>query len=98
MANYITETDIQEFGSDIINLSQRAAATGLSPQLERIERENSRLQQWLGVEARHRMDREVEQAVPNYREIDADSRWHAWLGGVDNLSGRIRQQLLNEAI
>ena len=36
--------------------------------------------------------------MPNYREIDRDPRWHRWLLGIDVLSGRVRQQLLNEAI
>ena len=45
-----------------------------------------------------RLDQAVEMAVPNYREIDRDPRWHRWLLGVDVLSGRVRQQLLNEAI
>jgi hypothetical protein len=52
----------------------------------------------LAIEARHRLDGQVEQAVPNYREIDRDPRWHTWLLGIDPLSGKIRQQVLNDAI
>jgi len=98
MASYLTQQDLNDYGTDLIDLTQRAAATALSPQLERIEQENARLQHWLGVEARHRLDREVEQAIPDYREVDASPQWHAWLRSVDPLSGRVRQQLLNDAI
>jgi hypothetical protein len=98
MASYLTQQDLNDYGTDLIDLTQRAAATALSPQLERIEQENARLQHWLGVEARHRLDREVEQAIPDYREVDASPRRHAWLRSVDPLSGRVRQQLLNDAI
>jgi hypothetical protein len=40
----------------------------------------------------------VEQAIPNFREIDRDPRWHRWLLGVDALTGKPRQTLLNDAI
>jgi hypothetical protein len=36
--------------------------------------------------------------VPDYQPVDRDPRWHRWLLGIDNLSGRVRQTLLNEAI
>jgi hypothetical protein len=52
----------------------------------------------LAREARRVLDQQVEAAVPNYREIDSDPRWHRWLLGIDLYSGRVRQQLLNEAI
>lgn len=40
----------------------------------------------------------MEQAIPNFREIDRDPRWHRWLLGVDALTGKPRQTLLNDAI
>ena len=98
MVSYLTQQDVADYGSDLIDLTQRAAAHALSPQIEQLAQENHRLQHWLGVEARHRMDREVEAAVPNFREIDQDPRWHAWLSSRDSLSGQVRQTLLNDAI
>ena len=95
---WLSQQDYQDYGGDLVNFSQRAALHAVAPHLQNLEQENARLQHWLGVEARHRMDREVEAAVPNYREIDADPRWHQWLLGTDSLSGRQRQQLLNDAI
>ena len=68
------------------------------PKLQEIEQQNAELRQRLAKEARRRLDQAVELAVPNYREIDRDPRWHRWLLGIDVLSGRVRQQLLNEAI
>lgn len=44
------------------------------------------------------MDQRVEAAIPDFRNIDTDPRWHAWLSGIDPLTGRRRQSLLNEAI
>jgi hypothetical protein len=37
-------------------------------------------------------------AVPDYQQVDRDPAWHRWLLGIDHLSGRVRQTLLNEAI
>src|SRR5512132_4219301 len=59
---------------------------------------NAELHKRLAQEARHRLDQQVERMVPDYQKIDHDPRWHRWLLGVDSLSGRIRQQLLNEAV
>jgi hypothetical protein len=95
---YVTEQDVQNYGSDLVNFTQRAAAQALAPKLQEIEQQNAELQRRLALEARHRLDAEVAADVPNYRDIDRDPRWHNWLRSVDMLSGRVRQQLLNEAI
>jgi hypothetical protein len=52
----------------------------------------------LAIEARRNLDQRVASAVPNYQEIDRDPRWHRWLLEIDSLTGRPRQQLLNDAI
>ena len=96
--DYITDQDVQNYGSELINLTQRAAAQVVAPQLQRIEEDNARLRDQLAREARRGLDQQVELAVPNYREIDRNPRWHDWLLGIDVFSGRVRQQLLNEAI
>jgi hypothetical protein len=98
VTNYLTDTDVQNYGSELIDLAQRAAAQVVAPQLHRVQEENARLQERLAQEARRNLDQRVEIAVPNYREIDKNPRWHRWLLTPDVLSGRVRQQLLNEAI
>jgi hypothetical protein len=37
-------------------------------------------------------------AIPNYREIDRDPRWHPFLREIDPYTGQQRQALLNIAI
>jgi hypothetical protein len=96
--SYLTEQDMQNYGADLVDFTQRAAAQAIAPKLMEIEQQNAELRERLAREARRSMDQRVEQAVPNFREIDRDPRWHSWLLGVDLLSGRVRQQLLNEAI
>ena len=70
----------------------------VAPHLQNLEQQNADLRQRLAVEARHSLDQRVERAVPNYREIDQDPRWHRWLLSLDPLSGCARQQPLNQAI
>jgi hypothetical protein len=98
VTNYLTEQDVSNYGNELIDLTQRAAAQVVAPQLARIEEENVRLRERLAQEARRNLDQRVAMLVPDYREIDRNPRWHHWLLGVDILSGRVRQTLLNEAI
>jgi len=98
MNSYITEQDVQNYGSELIDLTQRAAVQAVAPHLQNLQQQNAELQHRLAQEARHRLDQQVERAVPNYREIDRDPAWHSWLLSIDALSGRQRQVLLNDAI
>jgi hypothetical protein len=95
---YLTEKDVQDYGSDLVNFTQRAAAEAMAPQILAIEQQNRELQARLAQEARARLDMRVEAAIPQFRDIDRDPRWHRWLLGIDMLSGRVRQTLLDEAI
>jgi hypothetical protein len=95
---YITEQDVANYGNDLIDFTKRAAAQVVAPQLQQMHQQNEEMRQRLAQEARHNLDQRVELAVPNYREIDRNPRWHNWLLSIDLLSGRVRQQLLNEAI
>jgi hypothetical protein len=96
--SYVTEKDVQDYGTDLVDFTQRAAVQAVAPHLQALEQQNVELQRRLADEARARLDMRVEAAVPNFREIDRDPRWLQWLLGIDLLSGRVRQTLLNEAI
>jgi hypothetical protein len=95
---YVTDQDVQNYGSDLLDFTQRAATQAIAPHLQALNQQNAELQRRLAQEARYRMDQAVELAIPNYREIDRDPRWHNWLLGIDVYAKRVRQQLLNEAI
>lgn len=95
---YLTDDDVNNYGPELLEVTQRAALQAVAPKLEEVEQQNVALRKQLAIEARRRLDQAVELAVPNFKEIDANPRWHRWLLGIDVLSGRVRQQLLNEAI
>jgi hypothetical protein len=95
---YLTPEDEQNYGRDLIDVAQRAALQTVAPHLQSLEQKNEALRRQLAKEQRRSMDQAVEMLVPDYREIDRNPRWHRWLLGIDVLSGRVRQTLLNEAI
>jgi hypothetical protein len=65
--------------------------------LQDLRHENAELRDRLTQEGRHRIDQALDAAVPNWRQVDQDQRWLNWLLMPEPLSGRIRQELLNEA-
>jgi hypothetical protein len=89
---YLTQGDADAYGHDLLDVSQHAALHAISPHLETLQQQNASLQARLAREQKHRMDQELAQLVPNFREIDNnDPNWHT-------MSGRVRQTLLNDAI
>ena len=74
MPQYLTQADIDQYGSDLADFSMRAAAQAVAPHLQNLQSQNAALAQRLAVEARRNLDERVEAAVPNYREIDRDPR------------------------
>jgi len=95
---YLTKEDEQNYGRDLLDVAARAALQTVSPHIQTLEQQNKELRQRLAKQDRRAMDIAVEARVPNFREIDRNPRWHRWLLGIDVLSGRVRQTLLNDAI
>ena len=60
MANFLTQDDVNNYGHDLLDVSQRAALQAVAPHLQQIQQDNVRLQQRLAKEARHRLDQAVE--------------------------------------
>ena len=97
MANYLTQDDVNNYGTDLVDFTQRAAVQAVAPHLQALDQQNHELRQRLAAEARHRLDQQVEAAIPNWRDLDQHPDWHQWLLGIDPLSGELRQNLLNQA-
>ena len=102
---FLTQADADNYGNEMLDVSQRAALQVIAPhlqnaqtQIDGLRRENADLRAQQVNERRRLLDSQVEIAVPDYRDFDRNPRWHKWLMGIDQFSGRVRQQLLNEAI
>lgn len=103
--------DAAQFGDDMVEMVQRYVnraldlmrndvathATKLDERLKALE------SQFTGVSQKTEMSLEqafygaLEQAVPDWRQINADERWLAWLGEVDEVYGAARQAALENA-
>jgi hypothetical protein len=98
MPNYLTQNDVYNYGEDLIGFAQRAAAQAFAPHLQALDQQNAELRRQVAEQTRKAMHQQVEAAVPNWRDIDSDPRWHQWLGEIDPFTGVIRQQVLDDAI
>ena len=95
---YLTEKDLQEYGQDVLDLAQRAAKHAITPDLNRLEDENTRLRRQIAEDRRRGLYQSLDAMIPDWKQIDNSQRWRQWLHLPDMFSGRIRQQLLNDAI
>jgi hypothetical protein len=65
---YLTQKDVDDYGSDLVSFAQRAAIQATAPHLNALQQQNAALEQQLAIL------------------------------GIHELSGRVRQEWLNDAI
>jgi len=97
-ANYLTQKDVDDYGYDVLDLAQRAALHATAPALARLDHQNAALRDQLAQERHRGLEQALDSSVPNWRQIDNDPRWREWLLLPYEMSGRPRQQHLNDAI
>ena len=97
-ANYLTREDEQNFGPELLDVAQRAAWHAVAPELQQLREENQDLQNQLNATTKTTIDRELDAAVPDWRQINADERFHRWLLMPEPYSGIIRDRLLKDAV
>jgi hypothetical protein len=96
--SYLTREDEQNFGHEIIDLIQRGSRQAMAPILDRLEERDEQLREGLQRAAKTAIDHALDTAVPNWREVNQNSRWFQWLNFPEPLSGCRRQELLNDAV
>src|SRR5262245_36279768 len=101
---YVKETEVQEYGDEFFDVVGRRAREVYSPELDALSQRVKRLesgQQAVGEVVQRTQKRTVYdalgEAVPNWKEINHHPAFHTWLSYPDLLSGRPRQQMLQEA-
>ena len=100
----VTDKDVEDFGSDLVDLIKRQATEVAQQQIDRLKEENAQLRQELngvserqGDIARQTYFADLARMVPDYEDINVDQRFLDWLSEVDPLSGHQRQEFLNNA-
>lgn len=99
--------DVEAFGQDLVEMVQRVAQRHLaslhqqaSEVVARIDQLEERLKgasQVAMTSAEDRFFDRLAQLVPQWEQINQDPGFIAWLGQVDPIYGRARQEALNEA-
>lgn len=109
-AAYVTEADVEEYG-DSIEVMRRAARDEMRSLNQRladmettVQRINSSVVPQVQQVARQQHANaeqgfwaELSSAVPNFRDINADPNFLAWLGEADPMTGITRQTYLDDA-
>lgn len=94
---FLTPEDAQNYGTDLIDLTKRAAMDAVAPKLNELEQENQQLRQRVTQQSQMGVVQTLEQRVPNWREINRDPNFKRWLSLRDIYSGVVRKQMLDAA-
>jgi hypothetical protein len=93
----LTQRDLDDFGPEMLDLAQRAARHAVSPELAQLREENQQLHDEVGRAAKLALDQALDAHIPDWRQINGDPRFHAWLLLPETYSGVIRDRLLKDA-
>ena len=107
-ANDLGKKDIEAFGSELIEMVQRqsegivrqAVSRQLTDVLNRLgalEGALTGVSKDVAVSAEKLFYRALDSGVPNWREVNSDPRFHAWLADADPVYGVARQAALDQA-
>jgi hypothetical protein len=92
--------DLENFGADLIEMVQRYAerkAAETESRIAALERQVLGVTQSTAATLEQSFYATVDQLVPDWRELNENPRWLAWLGEVDPVYGAPRQAALNAA-
>lgn len=96
--NLITEEDRANYGDELIDLARRAAMSSVSPELERLKKENETLTQRVQTTGRRELFGTLDSALPQWRAINNDARFKTWLRLPNVYTGQLRGNMLKAAV
>jgi len=101
---YVTPEEEAEYGAEFLSVVERKAqqiVDGVKSQYEGeiadLRRQLGHVNQTASQGARDRMLNTLDTDIPEWRELNYDQGFLAWLAEPDEFSGQIRQELLNSA-
>lgn len=109
-ARQVTETDVSEYGSDMVDFARRVAREEMGPIAQTLSDLNRRIEQLSGmapvvhrVAANQQVNAEqafadrLTRAVPDWGRINDSPEFHNWLLTPDSMTGILRQTYLADA-
>lgn len=96
--NLITDEDRQNYGDELLDVVTRAARGAVSPELERLQRENASLTQRVQNTGKRELFATLDTQLPNWRGINQSPQFVQWLRLRNVYTGEVRQKMLNAAV
>ena len=93
----VTQRDVDNYGHDTIRMAKRAATDALSPAVRTLAQQNREIQQQLQKLQARDIYAALDQAQPDWREINKSPDFWDWLRLPGELSGVEKQRMLNDA-
>lgn len=104
----VTDADLETYGPELLDVIGRKAQemaaqivdarmAELKPELESTKKQVTDIAQQSYKTNEDKFYGELERSVPDWKAINTDQNWLAWLGEVDPLSGVPRQRYLDNA-
>jgi hypothetical protein len=94
----ITSQDEENYGSELIDMTKRAAVEALAPEFNALRQENQQLRHLQQRQQRAEIERALDARVPGWHEIYQNPRFAEWLASPDDYSAASRSQLLRNAV
>jgi hypothetical protein len=100
----LTEKEEEEYGSEFLDVTKRAALEAVSPEVAKLQRDIEYLKKGMGAvgqniakSAKDRLYDQLDAEVPQWEQINEHPAYHAWLNEVDPYSGARRKSMLDHA-
>jgi hypothetical protein len=94
----LTQADHENYGSEFVDFSRRAALEALGPEVRALQQENRNLRAFAQRTQHGEIQRALDAQVPNWAEVYQNPRFSSWLSEVDPYSGSVRSQLMRNAV
>lgn len=96
----VTDTDVEAFGDDLIDLQRRVAkevAAEFQEQIGSLRQENEQLRQQVNKAQGTSFEARLHQSVPDFQQINSDQRWINWLDEFDPMIQGTRRSMAEAA-
>jgi hypothetical protein len=94
----ITEDDVANYGTELIDLARRAAMETVGPEIENLRAENARLTSKVASTSKRELFATLDAKMPTWRQVNTNPQFVNWLRLRNIYTGQIRQEMLNNAV
>ena len=93
----LSQEEIDEYGSGFIDVMKKAAAEVVPDDVGEIKRQVDQLRNESARLAEERFFNQLTEQAPHWKQLNENPEFLTWLSGIDPLSGRVRQEIFDEA-